>query len=142
MTPASVSPRLALAAFVTIAASSTFLWAQQFQATPRPEAATGAVRILGEVQVGGDVNVANSPTVKAEQAGPWTVQLGLGAKVAIATPAFLQTNTPYEITWPDGGVEVIRITELRENGWVVVDRGRGWFNLAQARSIRTYEHRR
>lgn len=44
-----------------------------------------------------------------------------------------------EITWPDGGVEVIRIVELRESGWVVSEtsRGRGWFNLAQARSIRT-----
>jgi hypothetical protein len=52
-------------------------------------------------------------------------------------PVFLTAPASYEVVWPSGERESIRVARIADQGWALVD-GRGrprWVNLSQARSI-------
>jgi hypothetical protein len=104
-----------------------------------PGLGTGIVRVAGAVEV------ANTPSVEALQAGAWTVSLAQPAevrlsgttRVAFSLPGFIQTDRRYTVTWPSGQRETVSIDRLGAEGWLrtTVDGRQRWINVAMAQSI-------
>jgi hypothetical protein len=115
--------------------------AQQAQQDVRSTPGLGS----GIVTVTGAVEVANSPTVEALQAGQWTVALAQPAdvrlagtsRIAFALPGIVQARGRYAIVWSGGERETITAEQLGTDGWLrtATDGRPRWINLAMARSI-------
>ena len=112
------------------------LWAavsaQQQEMKPRPGPGSGITNVTGEVQV------TNTPTVRASQQGEWrlAVESLPGVRITeLPSPGFLRSGYRYEITWPDGSHETVTVDRIAGNGWIEVERGRRWVNVTSARSI-------
>jgi hypothetical protein len=126
--------RTAIILVVTLLAGVTWTAAQQ-EVQQRPGFGSGVM----------DVRVVNHPAVTAAQSGPWEVGLSRPAdariiampNVTVSRPFFVQLNTTYRVTWPNGESESVRVTEAGGGGWVQVASSAGgrWVNLEQARSV-------
>ena len=93
------------------------------------------------MNVTGSVEVANAPTVHAQQAGPWRVEVAGSPGVRIQTPSFLGVDRTYTFTWPTGMTTTYRLAEVRNDGWVRVAaqggtaRNQKWVNTMAALEI-------
>lgn len=94
---------------------------------PTPSPGTGVVTVAGAVAI------SNVPTVRAAQAGDWTVTLANNL-VAVAGPDFVKSPGRYEVIWPNGERETVAVEQVSRDGWVRVSAGR-WINLGTARSV-------
>ena len=109
--------------------------AQQTQPFPGPG--------TGVVPVTGTVNIANTPSVTASQAGEWKVAVSNAPDVrvvnpvVVAPPDFLKKGARYGITWPTGNSETLVVAQVGPLGWIRAEEtGRvRWVNVATARSI-------
>jgi hypothetical protein len=123
-----------------VAAVCVTAFAQEGQRFPGPGS--------GIIKVDGTVDVRNTPTVHAAQAGEWKVQIANTPGVTVSnTPTvtlaalgFLRVGGRYEVTWPTGERQVVVVSQLGSGGWVRVDGGRApkgqrWINAGAARSI-------
>lgn len=106
------------------------------QVHPEPSAGTGVVTISGTV------DVANTPSVKAAQAGDWKVAVANAPDVHVANtpavmmspPGFMKTGRRYEVIWPNGERELVSVDQIGRDGWVRVS-ARRWINVGGARSL-------
>lgn len=129
---------LALIAIVTL--SKTV----ESQLTPLPTPAPGITQTA----------VVNIPTVRAEQAGPWKVELTpeivqrleAASPVNPSIPSFLQAQKRYAFTWDAGRpAENYTVLEVRRDGWISASSDAGaeirtprqplWLNAARAMAI-------
>ena len=124
-------------AIVLSIAAATVLWvavsAQQQEMKPKPGPGSGITTVVGEVAI------TNAPTVQAAQTGQWhvTVENVPGVRITeFPSPGFLRTGYRYEITWGDGTTDTMQVERSAGNGWIEVESGRRWVNVATARSIR------
>jgi hypothetical protein len=120
----------------------SLIWAAvaaQQEVRPTPGPGSGTMKVTGSVEV------SNTPTVEALQAGAWRVTLGETADVRLAAPArvsihppgFLRVGGRYTITWPGGEREGCAIEQIGAEGWVrtTAEGRQRWINVAMARSI-------
>jgi hypothetical protein len=117
-------------------AAAAVLWvavsAQQQEMKPKPGPGSGITNVVGEVAI------TNTPTVQANQAGPWQVSVENVPGVRVTefpSPGFLRSGVRYEITWAEGATETVQVEKSAGNGWIEVERGRRWVNVTTARSI-------
>ena len=108
--------------FVTLAASAYVVIAQ---VTPVPTPAPGVTHVVGEV------SIANTPTVRADQNGTWTVTC---VPPIASSTSFLVPGLSYAFRWADGTRETVTAQNVRPDGWVQVGSSR-WFNPSMATSI-------
>jgi hypothetical protein len=95
------------------------------QLTPVPTPAPGVTHVVG------DVNIANTPTVRADQAGTWTVTC---VPPITTSTSFLTPALTYAFRWGDGSRETVTVLNVRPDGWVQVG-GSRWVNPSMATSI-------
>jgi hypothetical protein len=119
-----------LVAALGLATRAPGLWAQTF---PAPHAGTGVVTVTGAVEV------TNTPSVLARQAGEWQVAIASLPPIALPPPGFLQVGGRYAFVWPNGRRDVIVVREVRPDGWLRAEltgtgaeRGLRWVNPSQA----------
>ena len=98
---------------------------------PRPTLDTGPVHIEGSVAVTNDVSV------RATQAGTWSVNVAALPPVEHASPEFVHAGRVYTLTSPAGTDVHVRVSDVRRDGWL---RGTptqpagakpAWYNLSQ-----------
>jgi hypothetical protein len=99
----------------------------------------------GVVTVEGTVDIGNTPTVNASQAGAWKmsvanvpdVRVVNTATVALAPPDFIKTGRRYAITWSSSEREVVAVSQVTAGGWVRVQGSvqPRWINLSLARAV-------
>jgi hypothetical protein len=125
-------------------AAATLLAALVFAApTGRGDAAKHQVQAVpgpgsGVVTVTGKVEVVNAPDVGASQRGDWKMDVRVTntPTVTLAPLSFVKVGGRYEVLWPNGEKEMVRIAELGAGEWIRVESTRPrWVNLAAARSI-------
>ncbi|HEY7499229.1 MAG TPA: hypothetical protein VH740_11980 [Vicinamibacterales bacterium] len=120
---------LAVAALVSMNASNA-----QVQPTPGP--GSGVVNVVGKVEI------ANIPDVAAIQRGEWKVAVANTPDVRVtALPplSFVRTGGRYEVTWPGGEKDTVRVVHAGSGGWVGVESAATsrtrWVNLGNARAV-------
>ena len=124
---------IAGAIVVAIPLMSVALFAQLVQPVPGPGS--------GIVTVAGNVNVANTPSVHAAQAGDWKVTLANTPPVALTPPEFLRPQGHYDVIWSSGLREMVTVVQIGKGGWggwVKVQTANGrvrWINVAAATSV-------
>lgn len=133
--------RVFIAATMTLLVSAAiFATLGAGQVQPKPGPGTGIVMVEGLVTVTGDVNVANTPAVRALQNGDWTVGVSSLPPVRLSAPGFLKVGQAYRFTWPGGRQDEITVREVAD-AWIRGDRREngvrvsGWVNAAMAAMI-------
>lgn len=112
----------------------------QQEVSPVPRAGTGVVTVTGSVDIGRmpAVTIAGQPDVAARQSGEWNVSVTGQPQVSLAPAAFVRNGMRYALTWTDGSIETVSVTESGAGGWVRVQHPQGasrWVNLSTARAI-------
>jgi hypothetical protein len=129
-------------AFVTAVVIGVIALAWEFsargQVQPVPGPGSGVVTVTGRVEIADGM-------IQARQNGDWRVAVANVPDVRVVnTPTVTRAPLPFvkagaklQVTWPEGSVENVRVTQPAGGGWCLIDsNGRArWVNLDLARYV-------